>query len=284
MKESRPVSPETQARIDAGIERVLQMFHTEDFPERVAETFLHRQAGGERPCSGWSLVNILLMLAQGSVDARTMKEWNRVGRRVRAGSKAIYIRRPTRKIAVKMTDEDGNEQVVPLPVDYGWTPRYRYEDTEGDPLAIPDYRPIQLPPLYDVAEKLGLRVDYGPCEGKFAGYYAHRAKRIHLCTHDVNTFFHELAHAAHATFHRLTGGQEAVQEIVAEMTACVLAILYGYEGFVWNGHKYIAHYAQGKSPAEAVLQCLVDVQRTLGVIMSTHMDDPVERPDVLVAA
>ena len=70
-------------------------------------------------------------------------------------------------------------------------------------------------------------VSYQAFAAKFYGAYRPDSKKILLGTHDIQVFFHELAHAAH---HRiagtLKGGQVPSQEIVAELTAATLANLY----------------------------------------------------------
>src|SRR5205809_602210 len=74
------------------------------------------------------------------------------------------------------------------------------EAPEGAELERPDYRPAEFPPLYDVAERLGVAVRYAPFVAKFRGRYQYDSRgreEIVLCSHDISTFFHELAHAAH---------------------------------------------------------------------------------------
>ena len=75
--------------------------------------------------------------------------------------------------------------------------RFRLEDTEGEPLEVADYRPAQLPPLLDVAGRLGVAVRWTAYVDRFLGYYAPARGEIVLCSHDLAVWFHELAHAAH---------------------------------------------------------------------------------------
>lgn len=96
-----------------------------------------------------------------------------------------------------------------------------------------------------------------------------------LCTHDVDAFFHELAHGIHNTIRPLQGGQHADQEIVAETVAAVLCEMYGYQGYLYHGFEYIKHYADTADAAEtvkAIMKVLADVQKVLEVIFDNVPD------------
>jgi len=102
-----------------------------------------------------------------------------------------------------------------------------------------------------------------------------RRREIALLTHDVETWFHELAHAAHDAILREAGRSieqvpEADREIVAETVAATLCHLYDYSGFVFHGARYVEGYAGG-NPGRAAMRVLGDVQKTLYAIL-----DPVE--------
>ena len=114
---------------------------------------------------------------------------------------------------------------------------------------------------------------------RFRGYFQPAGNRIMLCTHDVSVFFHELAHAVHHTVRPLQGGQVPSQEIVAEAVAATLCHLYGFDGYLWHGAKYVTSYAgKEKNPGAAVMRVLGDVQKVLALILETHeaaaADDP----------
>src|SRR5690606_15517582 len=135
----------------------------------------------------------------------------------------------------EVDEETGEEVRRSILVGFRSIPVFAVEDTEGEPLPEVDYRPKDLPPLMEVAERLGVTVDYAPKpEGGAWGWFDPTTQRIVLYTHDVKTFFHELAHAAHAKIEPLVPGQDPRQEIIAETVALVLCRLYGYEG--WERH------------------------------------------------
>jgi hypothetical protein len=136
-------------------------------------------------------------------------------------------------------------------------PVFRVEDTVGEPLPDPDYAPPELPPLMDVAEAMGVEVSYDAARGRGAyGSFDPGAEEIMLFTHDEQTFWHELAHAAHhrVSDEALEPGQDPRQEAVAELSAAVLARLYGAanEGYSFD---YLQHYA-AQSTGDVYRLCL----------------------------
>jgi antirestriction protein ArdC len=242
---------------------VLELFECGNLPERIAETVIAR-AENDSPSPAWSL----LMILAGTSDARGFRQWQKVGRHVKRGARAFYILGPiTRKI--RETDETtGEETERVIATGFVGIPVFRYEDTEGDELERPDYRPATFPPLYDVAQRLGVSVEYLPFTDRYRGFYQPGRDRIVLCSHDERVFFHELAHAAHKRVNRsLKGGQVASQEIVAETVAATLCRLHGLDGYVYSGAQYVRGYANGKNPATAAMRVLGDVQKLLALIL-----------------
>jgi len=249
-------------------QNLIAMFESGDLPEAIAETLIARDQS-EAPSAKWSLGNQLLQLLAGTKDARGFKQWDKVNRKVKKGAKALYILGP---ITVKIKDDDGTERTFIR--GFKGIPVFAVEDTEGEPVEVPDYTPMQLPPLMERAEELGVSVDYRPYVGGFRGFYAPSLDHICLVTHDISTFFHELAHAAHARIEPLKNGQDARQEIVAEAVAGVLCLMYGVEGYAAKNHEYIAHYAgEHKNPAKAVLSVLTTVQKVLDLILHDGEED-----------
>jgi antirestriction protein ArdC len=250
----------------------LECFESGELPPRIAETVIAR-AEGEAPSACWSLGNQLLCLLSGTADARGFRQWKEVGRSVRKGARAIYILGPkTRKITEKDA-ATGEEVSRPICTGFVGIPVFRFEDTQGLPLQRhSDYRPAEFPPLYDVAERLGVRVDWAPFVRDFRGCYSPGDDRIMLCSHDCRTFFHELAHAAHARVYRARGesmptGQQSRTECVAETVAAVLCRLYDVEtGTLAHSADYLTHYSK-RGPAHAAMRVLKDVQAVLEVIL-----------------
>jgi hypothetical protein len=245
---------------------LVALFESGNLPKAIAATRLIRQRN-DRPCAEWSLTNQLCVYLAGSDDARGFRQWKDVGRQVKKGAKAVYILGPVkrkRRVTDELTGEEVERVIV---VGFKAIPVFKVEDTEGEPVVYADYNPDELPPLADVAERLGVPVRYAPTPSGERGHYALVDREIVLGTHDVDTFFHELAHAAHASFEKLQGGQNPRQEIIAETTAAVLCQLYGYSGYVAEAYDYVGFYAGEDKPEKAVGAVLADVERVLDVIL-----------------
>lgn len=248
---------------------LLKLFESGNLPQAAARTFISTKAGYGKPSDQWSLGNRLIMLAAGTEDARGYQQWREAGRQVKKGAKAFYILAPvTKKVVQKVVDpetgEERQEEKVVI-VGFRTVPVFRYEDTEGKPLPQPDYTPPELPPLYDLAQRFGVTVKYLPFSGKALGSYRPAQAQILLRSHDVDVFFHELAHAVHNTIRPLKNGQHQDQEIVAETVACVLCELYGAKGYIWHGWEYIKQYA-GQDPRKAlkaIMKVLAEVEEVL---------------------
>ena len=168
------------------------------------------------------------------------------------GSKAVWILGPVRK-KVKASKEALNGQVEPneegfkeILVGFKAIPVFRYEDTYGRDLPV--YEPKNPPPLLEVAERFGMKVQYERLAPGVYGATDHTNKTIVLATEDWDVFFHELGHAIHRTFEPKSGhGQEPEAETIAQLVAATLARLYDSpaDSFSWS---YIASYAQSNNP------------------------------------
>jgi hypothetical protein len=268
-------------RIKEIFDNLLRMFETGDMPKAVARTIIRAKEGDavDIPCLKWSFGNLLLTILAGTEDARGFRQWEKVGRKVKKGAKAFYILAPcTRKITETVEDPDTSQETTQETVivtGFRPIPVFRYEDTEGEPIDRPDYTPPVLPPLYKVAEQFG-QVKYLPyAKGGPLGQCNIGTGDMALFSHDVEVFFHELAHSVDRELHGLVPGQDPEQEIVAEFTAAVLCVMYGFEGYIPHSWEYIQGYV-GKKPSrgiqaimkvlgrvEAIVTRILEVEATL---------------------
>src|SRR5439155_2112033 len=133
-----------------------------------------------------------ICLLAGTTDARGYRQWAHVGRHVDKGAKAIRILAPLSRTITETDAETGEESKRTLITGFKTIPVFAIESTSGLSVEPVDYRPAIFPPLYDVAEKLGVRVDYGPSAGRFRGYYCPADERFMLVAEVAVSFFHEL--------------------------------------------------------------------------------------------
>ncbi|MBI4487499.1 MAG: M48 family peptidase [Deltaproteobacteria bacterium] len=253
------------------LQRILKSFEEGTVPEALAHTVIPTL---DVPCNKWSLNNRLLTFLAGTSDARGIRQWNEVGRRIIAGKKAFYILGPIiLKAKAGVEGKEGSEdEEGKLLRGFKAIPVFRLEDTEGTPLEYPPVEPPQPPPLAEVAEAWGIHVAYQAIESSRLGYYSPGKKQIVLCTHDEEVFFHELAHVAHEKVNgTLRPGQTWQQEIVAELTATTLMHLYGRAPNDGGAYRYIAGYAEkaGKDVYRACLSVIAEVEQCLDQILFT---------------
>lgn len=249
------LSPKAQA----SIERVIQKFQTGDLSPitKVARIKLDEAA----PSSKWSLSNRILAFIQADeLDCRGFKQWEQAGRKVKKGSKAVYIFRPH---TIKKKDDEGEEKRVCI--GFSAVPVFAASSTEGNE-NLPGYTPQVLPPLLGVAKNMGVSVSYAPLSADRLGDCNREGTQIRLATHDERVFFHELAHAMHAKIEGdLEGGQQVDQEAVAELTAAVLMDLYGLGDNTGNAWRYIEQYAD--DPLTAITKALSTVEKVLALLI-----------------
>lgn len=278
MKKSIATNHKNDIIIKDVVDKLLDMFRTGKLPEKVAFSIIHRHPGDVIPSDHWSLGNRILQLLQGTEDARGYKQWQSVGRQVKKGSHAIHILAPmTFKVKEKdtLTGEETEKVVVkgyrPIPV-------FKYEDTEGADLPYDHtYEPATRPTFFDAAEKLGVDVEYKPITANYLGKYSLNTNSIRLCTHDAVVYYHELAHAVHATLVDLRVFDPKKAEVVAEFSALVLANIAGIEGYETQGLDYIEHYAQDHTPSAAmkeIFSVLNDVEAIVDKVLDVSADAP----------
>ena len=261
----------TDKKVTDALDKVVGAFESGNVVEALAYSVIN----DNRPCSKWSFLNQLVTYMSGTTDARGFRQWEGVKRNVVKGSKAIYILAPIFKNVPKISKtetatEDGKTVVIEKKiyikalVGFKSIPVFGIESTEGEDVIYPEQNTTK-PQLFEVAESFGVSVAYAPMSGGYYGYFSQKHEKIVLCTNDEKVFFHELAHAAHArVLGKLVNGQDPKQEIVAELSAAVIAQIFGRE-LDTNSYKYVESYSKvwKKSTHGAVMSVLSDVQKVL---------------------
>lgn len=252
-------------KVKESLDTVLKAFETGEITKAIAYGSI--ACPSNLPMSKWTMSNKAIVVLRQTIDARGFKQWKEVERKVKKGSKAVFIFAPRIKTVERENPETGEMEKESYCIGFLRIPVFRIEDTTGKPVDNP-LQDIPLPPLHKVAEQFGVSVNYGYENSKYAGFYRHDNKSITLCTKNENVFFHELAHAAH---YRVKGimqvGDKNKKECVAELTACVISHVYGKD-YSGNAYRYIARYAgnKGKNVYPFCMAVLNDVELCLNEI------------------
>lgn len=253
-------------RIKSTIHKIVDLFENGDVPKAIA---LATYPPFDVPSNLWSYANRILMMISGTSDARGFRAWGEVGRNVCMGQKAFYILAP--RLVRKKQKEESDEKEYTC-TGFLTVPVFAVEQTEGEKL---EYEKLELPdlPLMEKAQEWGIDVKPVAFQGGYMGRYRDGGtEEIRLATPSEKTFFHELSHAAHKRVKGfLVNGQNAKQEIVAELSAQVLANIVGTDikNTTGNSYEYIKIYAQKikKDVGKACLSVLADVEKVLKLIL-----------------
>jgi len=248
------LSAKAQARMNEMIDR----FQTGDLSPLVA--VVKTKVADDAPAYRWSFSNKVLAYAQtGDLDNRTYNQWKEAGRQVKKGQSAGFIFTPR---TIKKEKDDGSEYYQLI--GFGTAAVFGYNQTEPidpDSPQVVNYEPAELPPLTDVADALGIDWAFGPTYDGCLGWCSKDGKKVRVGTDDAKTWFHELAHATHATFEELVGKQTEYQEAVAEVSATVLMDLYGLGDRTGNCWNYISRMADDP------LKAIMEATKTVGLVL-----------------
>lgn len=259
-------------RVRSVLEGILERLKTRDIPKSIVHSLFPIP---DIPSAKWSFLNNFIMYLSGTMDARGFKQWEKAGRHVIKGARAIYILVPRfKKIAGEI---EGLDYVATTIAGFMAKPVFKVEDTEGEPL---DYQQeIVLPefPLMEKAEEWGIRVKGMRINSNYLGFYRHKSQEIVLVSPEECVFFHELAHAAHARVREERKSDERWHgEVVAELSAQALCQLIGKEprDTLGNSYRYIERYAWDAKlpPITACLRVIDDVHKVLFLILDLKQE------------
>ena len=292
--------------------KLISEFKTGKITKTISHVPFIKDPDDDRPCWNWTMRNRILMVMQGTFDARNVSQWNSLNRKVVAKSKAIYIIKPMvvytcitcsqkERRSVYITykkskqafvcgvcnnsyeftkiNEAPDSEIYQRISGYKCQPEFRVEDTVGEPL--PEYKPKVAPPLSEVAIKWNITVKYqtDPTR-RTMGSFVPETGNIHLGTEQAEIFFHEISHVADNLIlkkrgKKLKGGQDTIQEAVAQLSACVLAEMYGTHTTKAFTFEYLRQYVRCRTDEEVVQLALRVLDRTgavLDLILSTAQE------------
>lgn len=245
--------------VKARLEEIVKLFSSKELTKTVRIALIDTLG---KPCNNWSFYNQILMVCQGTTDARGYQQWLKVGRHVKKGAKSIKILAPN-FVKVKEKNEDGIETEEPRLIGFRGISVFRIEDTEGKELE--PFKPKEIPNLSKVAEKINVKITYDQIRGAY-GCYISSIKAIVLASEEPEVFFHELVHAVQDhLFKDLKESPKDEKEAIAELGSCVLASLYGQD-ITNNAWTYIAHYTEGKTPEAVSRLCIKVLEKTYKIL------------------
>lgn len=198
----------------------------------------------------YSFRNLILARAQ-LPEARflaSFKHWNKLGRKVKKGSKSLRILAPR----FKKDEEDDKDRLtgfIPVPV-------FDVSQTEGDPLPI-DRIKIELDGdcmeagqiigwAESIAENDDCPIRYGDA-GDAYGYYVPSEHRIVVSNkvsinHRCKTLVHELVHSKVHRYDLKSSSME--KEVVAEGTAFIVCSYFNLDTSDYS-FRYVKSWANG---------------------------------------
>ena len=240
----------TQTKLD----QIVARFQSGDMSPVVA--IAKTRLPDDAPASKWSFANRVLAYSLcNHADCRGYRQWESVGRHVRRGEHGGYI------FAPRMIKDKEKEDETRLA---GWLTIsvFGAEQTEGD-TPLPEYAPRVLPPLADLAERMGVPVLYTPTPEDRLGDT--NGRDIHLGTTDIQVFFHELSHVIDRKIRPADKRTDTVQnEAIADLTACTLMHMYGLGDRTGNTWEYIKMF--DANPMRAITRALETVGKVLEYI------------------
>ena len=276
-------------KADLVLKGLFEEFKNGTISKTIAKIPLIKDPNDDRQCWKWTLRNRILMIRQGSQDARSFMEWRRLHRTIKKGSKAIYILAPI-MVKIKKEDLEENETDEMRLIGFRCQPEFDVKSTEGDKIYdIPEYKPAKIPPLTNVAKEWNIKIIYQrDITGSSLGFTNAKEKaenEISLSTENPKVFFHELSHQADRKQlgENLKGGQDPIQEAVAELSASVLCELHNIDAQKSNTWNYLRNLTKSKSDQDTeklALKVLTRVGKVLDLILTTaqKLDKPLEKP------
>ena len=264
-------------KVRAEIEGLLKAFKEPESLEIVAKSMFRR--GIDIPSDNWSILNRLIMMRHGTMDARGPKAWFKIGRKVlKAGNFCIIAPKLWLKPVLDndgkpVLDAKGKEKKIPILVGFNPIPVWPIENTEGKEV---DYKMDKEMPKFlceQVAKSWGISIKQTFDNPSFYGYFSSTKKEIVMATDSQATFFHELAHSADEKIQgKVKEGQDAQQEIVAEMSAAVLMKMFGLKHGSKNTYDYISKYADNlkKEPVDAVIPLVSRIGKAINLILDEN--------------
>lgn len=260
-------------KADQTAKAIVKAFENGDVPAALSQLYIEDAA--EKHSSKYSILNRFIVAIHGYTDAMGMKQWNKIGRKVKKGEKAIYILAPViRKIKGETTlNEKGEPVRKEICIGFKGVQVFGLEQTEGKPIKQGEEvaKFINELPLREVAEKWGLKINvYNGNENNALGMYTF-GTGIAVGTKNLSTWAHELAHAADDKLGNLKKSRNAedraLAEVVAEFAGAVLLKCIGkdHEADLGGAWEYIKTWSN-RTECEPIDACRKVFKRVVDAV------------------
>ena len=211
----------------------------------------------------YSFGNVCLIVSQrpDATQVAGYKAWQKLGRQVRKGEHGIRILAPCR-VKASETAEAGGERDVYRVVGFRVVAVFDVAQTDGEPLATLDYRPLEgdapaemVELLEKVAANAGLRIEYRTPEIAGAHGYLRRSESLIVIDSDqspamrAKVLAHELGHYYDPTLADspdLYAAHRGDCEAVAESVAYVICAHFGIDAGP-SAVGYVAGWTDGNA-------------------------------------
>jgi hypothetical protein len=258
----------------------------------------------------YSLVNRIIILSQkpNATMVKGFKSWNKVGRRIKKGEKAILIFAPLmeeRKIVEKQVNENGEEIEVERTVQelkgFRRVPVFDISQTEGPDIATPqnvqDTALTKIPAYIlkeTLVEKSPIRVEFRRNIAK-DGFF-HPNPDISQCWAEINeglsdtmqarSIVHQLAHFYHFKYEfEKTGSipDKDVSEVIAESVSYMILGRYGIDVSNFS-IPFMLLWAEGNMKKVMKNLVLIDrVYKEINALIGAETEQAEEMPEEIVA-
>ena len=181
----------------------------------------------------YSLFNQMILHYSGCSQVAGFRKWQKLGRRVKKGSKAVWILAPYLKKEI-VEDEDDKEKEIERIAGFFSVPVFDIADTEGKEIerGMTTRSKVSFDKVKEFAKNQGYTVKTNPLEIKLGGYINGREIVLNSNlnqTENTGTLIHELVHGELNHNGKDNTTTEKVREQQAETATYLVCKVIGIE-------------------------------------------------------
>lgn len=219
-KTNKDLTAENLKRVDDLIENIKNM-SDDDYSQFMKTCALFHN---------YSFFNQVLLFLAGAKNVKGFHAWQKIGRKVKKGAKAIWILAP---LTYAKKDEDTGEEKHSVR-GFKSVPVFDIKDTEGKelPVVLTESADVKIERLLEVSEKLGHSVEFKELRFSLGGYIDQGGNitinSVRQESDRIGTLVHELSHGL-LKHHEQAEFDRALCEQEAETLAFLISDTIGIE-------------------------------------------------------